>query len=90
MSTESLPSRAGSEPAATSTAVLLAAAANSSVRQADRERASTDRSGFVPPSLPDGVVFAHDAGEVAEILRLATAHRVPVVPRGAGDRKSVV
>jgi glycolate oxidase len=34
--------------------------------------------------LPDLVVFPGSAGEVADVLRLATAHGIPVVPRGAG------
>ncbi|HEX5598219.1 MAG TPA: FAD-linked oxidase C-terminal domain-containing protein [Micromonosporaceae bacterium] len=34
---------------------------------------------------PDAVVFPASADEVAAVLRLATAHRVPVVPRGAGS-----
>ncbi|WP_318241983.1 FAD-binding oxidoreductase [Arthrobacter gallicola] len=84
MSTESLPSRTGAAALTGPAAALLAEAAHSSVHTADRVAAGTDRSGYQPPSLPDGVVYAHDAGEVADLLRLATAHRVPVVPRGAG------
>jgi glycolate oxidase len=34
---------------------------------------------------PDAVVFPASAAEVAAVLRLATAHGVPVVPRGAGS-----
>lgn len=34
---------------------------------------------------PDAVVFPASADEVAAVLRLATAHGVPVVPRGAGS-----
>ncbi|MCU1631583.1 MAG: FAD-linked oxidase [Micrococcaceae bacterium] len=44
----------------------------------------TDRSGYVPPTLPDGVVQAESVEDVVETLRLANEHRVPVVPRGAG------
>ncbi|MGH3378195.1 MAG: FAD-binding oxidoreductase [Actinoallomurus sp.] len=36
-------------------------------------------------AMPDAVVFPADTAEVARILRLATEHRVPVVPRGAGS-----
>ncbi|CEA09468.1 putative FAD-linked oxidoreductase [Arthrobacter saudimassiliensis] len=67
-----------------STAALLQAAPNVSIRGEDRERASTDRSGYLPPSPPDGVVFARSADDVVQTLRLASRHRVPVVPRGAG------
>jgi len=35
-------------------------------------------------ALPDCVVFAQSAQEVAEVLRLANAHGFPVVPRGGG------
>ncbi len=34
---------------------------------------------------PDVVVFPGSAAEIAEILKLATRERVPVVPRGAGS-----
>ncbi|WP_043440801.1 FAD-binding oxidoreductase [Arthrobacter sp. L77] len=44
----------------------------------------TDRSGYVPPTLPDGVVQAESVEDVVETLRLANEHRIPVVPRGAG------
>ena len=36
-------------------------------------------------SQPDAVVFPARTEEVAAVLRLATAQRVPVVPRGAGS-----
>lgn len=65
-------------------ATLLGQAPNASLEPGHREQASTDRSGFVAQTHPDGVVFAESAGDVAETLRLATRHRVPVVPRGAG------
>lgn len=35
--------------------------------------------------LPDAVVHPADAGEVAQIMRLANAERIPVFPRGAGS-----
>jgi len=34
--------------------------------------------------IPDAVVFAHTADEVAKILTLANEERFPVVPRGSG------
>ncbi|MCC9197202.1 FAD-linked oxidase C-terminal domain-containing protein [Arthrobacter sp. zg-Y820] len=63
---------------------LLGAAPHASRDAVHREHASTDRSGFVADTHPDGVVFAASAEDVAATLKLATAHRVPVVPRGAG------
>jgi glycolate oxidase len=36
-------------------------------------------------ALPDAVVFPASAAEVAAVLTVATEHRVPVVPRGAGS-----
>ena len=63
---------------------LLGAAPHASTDPMDRERASTDRSGFVADTHPDGVVFAESAEDVVATLQLATEHRVPVVPRGAG------
>ncbi|GDY30128.1 FAD-binding oxidoreductase [Gandjariella thermophila] len=35
-------------------------------------------------AYPDAVVFPGTTAEVAEILKLATAHGIPVTPRGAG------
>ena len=35
--------------------------------------------------VPDAVIIPADAEQVARILRLATEHRIPVVPRGAGS-----
>jgi len=36
-------------------------------------------------ALPDCVLFPASSGEIAEILKLANEHRIPVVPRGAGS-----
>ena len=55
-----------------------------SVAVDDRTRASIDRSGYEPGSIPDGVVFAESVDDVVQTMRLAAAHGVPVVPRGAG------
>ncbi|MBG6180502.1 FAD-binding oxidoreductase [Arthrobacter sp. CAN_A1] len=55
-----------------------------SISDADRLTASTDRSGFVAGSLPDGVVFAETTDDVVTTMRLAAAHRTPIVTRGAG------
>jgi D-lactate dehydrogenase (cytochrome) len=39
---------------------------------------------FIANEPPDAVIWAQTTGEVADIVRLAAAHRVPVVPFGAG------
>lgn len=39
---------------------------------------------YIPPQLPDGVVFPHSTEEVQEIVRVCGEHRVPVIPFGTG------
>ncbi len=51
---------------------------------ADLEAARTDRSGWTTPERPLAVVRARSTADVQAVLRLATAHRTPVVPRGSG------
>ena len=54
-----------------------------STAMALREQHGRDESPFdVPP--PEAVVFAESNDEVAAVLALANAHRVPVIPYGAG------
>lgn len=48
---------------------------------------ATDRSG-APPAQPDLLLRPKDASEVQDILRAASAHRVPITPRGAGTGKA--
>ncbi|MBG6216908.1 glycolate oxidase [Arthrobacter sp. CAN_A6] len=67
-----------------STATVLEGSPNASVLDADRLNASTDRSGYVSASVPDGVVFAESAEDVVTTMRLAAASRTPIVTRGAG------
>jgi glycolate oxidase len=43
-----------------------------------------DEARLVKPGRPLAVVLAREAGDVQAVLRWAVAHRVPVVPRGAG------
>ncbi len=45
----------------------------------------TDRSGLIARGTAVGVAEAESTEEVSEILRLASRHGVPVVPRGAGS-----
>ncbi|OJF92022.1 FAD-binding oxidoreductase [Pararhizobium antarcticum] len=40
---------------------------------------------YIPAQLPDGVVFPETAGEVCEIVALASAHRVPLIAFGTGS-----
>ena len=55
-----------------------------STARAVREQHGRDESPFdVPP--PEAVVFCESTEEVAEVVRLASAHGVPVIPYGAGS-----
>jgi len=55
-----------------------------SLDAADLDAARTDRSGWTTPERPIAVVRAASTEHVQAVLRLASRHRVPVVPRGAG------
>ncbi|MHA7987023.1 FAD-binding oxidoreductase [Rathayibacter sp. CAU 1779] len=48
------------------------------------QEARADRSGWVSASAPLGIVRAMGVEDVQAALRIATEHRIPVVPRGAG------
>jgi glycolate oxidase len=52
--------------------------------EVDRESYRRDETAYLEPPLPIGVALPTETAEVAEIVRLAAAHRVPVVARGAG------
>ncbi|MHB8105562.1 MAG: FAD-binding oxidoreductase, partial [Dehalococcoidales bacterium] len=39
-------------------------------------------------SKPDVVVFPTTVEQVSQIMKLATAHKIPVTPRGAGSNLS--
>ena len=55
-----------------------------SVVQAVREHHGRDESPFAP-MLPDAVVFAQTTEEVAAVVSLCAAHRVPLIPYGVGS-----
>jgi glycolate oxidase len=50
----------------------------------DREAYRRDETSFIAAGLPAAVAFPTTTGEVVELVRLAAAHGVPIVPRGAG------
>jgi glycolate oxidase len=51
----------------------------------DRESYRRDETAHFEPGLPLAVALPTSTDEVAAIMRTASAHRVPVVPRGAGS-----
>ncbi len=55
-----------------------------STAAAVRDHHGRDESPF-PPTPPDAVVFAHSTDDVAEVVRLCRAHRVPVIAYGVGS-----
>ncbi|MDQ0278534.1 glycolate oxidase [Arthrobacter silviterrae] len=71
-------------PADSGARALLAACRLASTDPQERALAAVDRSGYVPGGIPDGIVWAETTGDVVQALQLATQHRVPIVPRGAG------
>ncbi|MHA6264842.1 FAD-binding oxidoreductase [Arenibacterium sp. CAU 1754] len=40
---------------------------------------------WIETQAPDGVVFPHSTDEVAEIVKVCAAHKVPVIPFGVGS-----
>ncbi len=51
----------------------------------DRESYRNDETAYLSAGLPLAVALPETTAEVSALLRLASAHRVPVVPRGAGS-----
>ena len=51
---------------------------------ADREGYRLDETAYLTAGLPGAVALPASTDEVAALMRLASQHRVPVVPRGAG------
>jgi len=52
--------------------------------EVDREAYRLDETAYLAAGLPGAVALPADTAEVATLMRLASRHRVPVVPRGAG------
>ena len=55
-----------------------------STAQAARDHHGRDESPF-PAVPPDAVVYVHSTEEVAEVVRQCRAHKVPLIPFGAGS-----
>ncbi len=53
--------------------------------ESDRESYRRDETAHFEPGLPLAVALPSSTDEVAAIMHLASKHRVPVVPRGAGS-----
>jgi glycolate oxidase len=53
--------------------------------ESDRESYRRDETAHHEPGLPLAIALPASTAEVSGIMRLATEHRVPVVPRGAGS-----
>ena len=45
----------------------------------------THTTTYLPPQLPDGVVFVESAEDVRDVVRLCAQHRVPIIPFGIGS-----
>jgi D-lactate dehydrogenase (cytochrome) len=71
-------------PAPVAAALAARFGARFSVAPGVREHHGRDESPYAPMP-PDAVVFAETTAEVAEVVRLAGAHRVPVIPYGVGS-----
>jgi len=52
--------------------------------EVDRETYRLDETAYLTAGLPAAVALPATTAEVSALLQLASAHRVPVVPRGAG------
>jgi D-lactate dehydrogenase (cytochrome) len=70
-------------PAALLAALKSAFGERCSTAMVVREQHGRDESSFASPP-PSAVVFAESTADVAEAVRLASAHNVPVIPFGVG------
>ena len=43
-----------------------------------------ERDGSIEGAMPEAVVLASSTQQVSEVIKVASRHRIPVVPRGAG------
>jgi len=49
------------------------------------ESYASDEAGIMFTSMPDAVVKAENAQQVAAVMKVASKHKIPVTPRGAGS-----
>ena len=79
---------AARRPPAAAIDAVLAALAERFGNRFSRNRSVLDQHAHtrtqVRAEAPDGVVFPHSTAEVAEVVKLCAAHRVPVIPYGTG------
>ncbi|MEG1833199.1 MAG: FAD-linked oxidase C-terminal domain-containing protein [Burkholderiaceae bacterium] len=78
------PTSATPLPASLTQALHARFGARFSTAAAVREHHGRDESPYAPLP-PDAVVFVESSEEVAAVVRLCAAHRVPVIPYGAGS-----
>jgi glycolate oxidase len=83
-------STAVAAPPETARAAFLGAVANALPRlkllteESDRETYRLDETAYLKAGLPLAVALPTATADVAELVRLAAEHRIPIVPRGAG------
>ncbi len=76
------------DPAARRALLEAAGSPNFSDGPEERLLYSYDATGRGYSHRPEAVVRATEVGQIARVLQAASAHRVPVVPRGAGSGQS--
>ena len=63
---------------------LRRAVGRDSVIDAANDLRIFERDGSIEGAQPDAVVLASTTEQVAEVMKIAARHRIPIVPRGAG------
>ena len=79
---------AARRPPAEALGAVLAALAERFGERFSRNRSVLDQHGHTRTQIrleaPDGVVFPRTTAEVADVVQLCAAHRVPIIPYGTG------
>ncbi|HET7338999.1 MAG TPA: FAD-linked oxidase C-terminal domain-containing protein [Candidatus Dormibacteraeota bacterium] len=63
---------------------LRRAVGSDSVIESANDLRIFERDGSIEGALPDAVVLASTTKHVADVMKIAARHKIPVVPRGAG------